>query len=245
NETRQQLLIAEKLAAVGELVAGVAHEINNPIAVILGNMEVLEQELGEGVLGVQTEVDLIIKQVFRVRAIVDKLRQYAQPADFGRNVEWTDVNEVVRGTLPLVDYELARKSARLRQELGATLHIQNNQPELQQVLVNLLVNAAQAIDQGGLIRIITTDRGDSEVDIVVEDDGPGIPKENLNRVFDPFFTTKPSGTGLGLSVTYGVVHRYGGSVRVESGAESGARIIVTLPVNPVFDSEEDPATATA
>jgi two-component system NtrC family sensor kinase len=223
HQTRRQLVTAEKLAALGELTAGVAHEINNPAAVILGNLEVVIDRLGRGAEPFRTELDLIIEQVYRIRAIVDRLLQYARPAEYANQLEEIDANRVVEDSLVLVRHELERKGVRLTTRLEARTGVCINRQELQQVLVNLLLNATRAVDQGGQVEVESGDWADTGVVIRVRDDGPGIPPDRLERIFDPFFTTDPEhGSGLGLSVSYGLVARYGGRITVDSAPGQGA-----------------------
>jgi two-component system NtrC family sensor kinase len=232
RQTRRRLVTAEKLAAVGELTAGIAHEINNPIAVMLGNMDVLLDELGEHSRPLKTEIDLIIEQIYRIRAIVDKLLQYSRPSEYVGYVEQVDVNRLMEDTLVLVGHELDAKGARLERRLSAATPIHINRQELQQVLVNLLVNAAHAVDRGGRVVIETEDLHGAGVIIRVSDNGVGIPPEQLGKVFDPFHTTKATGIGLGLSVSYGLIRRYGGDITVHSERGRGSRFEVMLRRHP-------------
>jgi two-component system NtrC family sensor kinase len=236
---RQQLVSAEKLAALGELTAGVAHEINNPIAVIQGNMDVLRQELGEDIGRVQDEVDLILEQVARIHAIIDKLLRYSRPSRYGAELQEVEPNRLVDDTLVLVEHEISTKSLRVETDCKATNSITINAQELQQVLVNLLVNAAHASKIGGLITLGTRNcDGGGGVAITVRDQGVGISTEDLPRIFDPFFTTKRvGGTGLGLSVSYGLLRRYGGDIKVTSEPGQGTTFEVLVPARPVFLDE--------
>ena len=233
---RQQLVSAEKLAALGELTAGVAHEINNPIAVIQGNMDVLRQELGKDVGRVQVEVDLILEQVARIHAIVDKLLRYSRPSAYGTELQEVEPNRLIDETLVLVEHEISAKSLRVETDYRATNSITIAAQELQQVLVNLLVNAAHASDAGGRITVSTRNcDGGGGVAIRIRDRGVGITAEHLPRIFDPFFTTKRvGGTGLGLSVSYGLLRRYGGDINVTSEPGRGTTFEVLLPEKPVF-----------
>lgn len=244
---RQQLVSAEKLAALGELTAGVAHEINNPIAVIQGNMDVLRQELGDDIVRVQVEVDLILEQVTRIHAIVDKLLRYSRPSGYGAELKEVEPNRLIDETLVLVEHEMAAKALKVETEYAATNRITIDAQELQQVLVNLLVNAAHASTTGGRITVSTRNcDGGSGVAISVRDEGAGIMPEHLPRVFDPFFTTKRvGGTGLGLSVSYGLLRRYGGDIKVSSEPGRGTTFQVLLPERPVFLGDKDPVYARA
>lgn len=240
RETRQQLAMAEKLAALGELIAGVAHEINNPTAVILGNMDVVIQELGEDASGVQTELDLIIEQVYRIRNIVDRLLQYSRPSTFAGYVEEIDVREVLQSTMLLVKHEIERKNIKVIQNYADLSHIEFNRQELQQVLVNLILNSAQAVEQGGVIEITTQAWGQQGIRLRIRDNGCGIPPEVQRRIFDPFYTSgKAEGTGLGLSVTYGIIRRYGGHIAVSSLLGEWTEFNMKIRFRAVYESDEE------
>lgn len=253
HETRQQLAMAEKLAAIGEVTAGVAHEINNPTAVILGNMDILIDEIGIAREDVQTEIDLIIEQVYRIRSITDRLLQYSRSsgtlgadpteAQFARkravnelqDADSTaaiplDINEVVIDSLQLVKHEFDQKHLHLREALGHCDPVVIDRQELQQVLVNLIMNAVQAVAHEGTVEVTTGNADAGQMCVTVADNGVGIEAGHLQRLFDPFFTTgKEHGTGLGLSVSYGIVRRYGGHIEVQSEPGNGANFSVYLP----------------
>ncbi len=233
-QTREQLVFAEKLSALGQMAASVAHEINNPAAVILGNLEVLAAELGEGARPVAREIELITQQVERIRHIVTSLLQFARATPAERPVEDVDVNHVVRDVLPLVAHVLKGKSIRLETRCGARHIVGINVFDLEQVLINLIVNAANAVHDDGAIEIATADGENGGVTISVRDNGPGMAPEQLKRIFDPFFTTDPRhGIGLGLSVSYGLVSQYGGHITVESRLGRGSVFRVILLRRPV------------
>lgn len=218
HKTRHQLVAAEKMAALGELTAGMAHEINNPVAVILGNVDVMVSLLGEQAGTVQPEIDLIIEQVDRIRLIIHNLLQYARPSD-NPSLETVDSNELVEQTFKLIEFIRKEHPFEFSADYQAKRRIRVNAQELQQVLVNLLRNAIQALpEHGGIIQIKTRNWQNQGVVIDVCDNGSGISPEHIERIFDPFFTTKPAGqgTGLGLSLSYAMIHRYGGHISVES-----------------------------
>lgn len=264
HQTRRQLANAEKLAALGELTAGVAHEINNPTAVILGNMDVLISDLGESRGNVQTEIDLIIEQVYRIRSITDRLLKYSRAEIYNQHEhsaqfviepesafspgisllelspgasefspasrEAVPLQSIVADTLKLLTHELDGRQINVRQSHRGQLFALIDRQELQQVLVNLLSNAIQAIDQDGRIDIETSDNSDDTVSILIRDSGRGIDPQHVQRVFDPFFTSgKAKGTGLGLSVSYGIVRRFAGDIRVQSAVGEGSEFEVSLP----------------
>lgn len=235
QQTRQQLVAAEKLAALGELTAGVAHEINNPIAVIQGNLELLRHELGNDLGESEVEFDLILAQIQRIHTIVDKLLSYSRPAKHHGMMPVVDLRRVVADTLLLVEHELNSKRLTAKTDFRETLKVRIDARELQQVLVNLLVNAAQASPEGDSIEIYTRNWDDRGVVISVRDHGEGIAPEHLPRVFDPFFTTKKaSGTGLGLSVSIGLIQGYGGHIKARSEKRKGAVFEIYLLTEPVI-----------
>ncbi len=233
NKTRKQLVMSEKFAALGELTAGVAHEINNPTAVILGNMDLVIEELGEKTFPVSKEVSLIYEQVYRIRNIVDKLLKYSRTSPVTLNLQMTDVNKLIEDTILLVRHEAERKQADMITHFAENCRVRIDAQELQQVLINLLINAIHAIDQHGKIQISTHKLKDGDVSILVHDDGEGIDSDDIDKIFDPFYSTKNSqGTGLGLSVSYGLVNRYGGSLDVSSTPGEGTVFCVQLLYEP-------------
>ncbi|MBI2306206.1 MAG: cache domain-containing protein [Rhodocyclales bacterium] len=241
RQTQRQLVTSEKLAAIGELTAGVAHEINNPVAVIQGNLDVLREVLGPGAEPVRQEIRLIDEQVHRIRVIVTKLLQFARPGEFAGYVEAVDVNAVFADCLVLAQHHLGKRNIEVVRALHATERVQINRQELQQVLINLIVNAVQAMPEGGTLTLASADwqeEGCRGVRLAVRDTGAGIPPEDLARVFDPFFTTKKNqGTGLGLSISHSLIKRYGGSITADSAPGRGAEFSVRLLEEPVYSGE--------
>jgi len=236
RETRQQLVIAEKLAALGELTAGVAHEINNPTAVILGNLEIIIDEMGTAAKPVKGEIDLVIEQVYRIKDIINNLLQYASPDQYSSLTPpaAVDVNGVVEHTMPLVQHLCKNQRCNIRLQLEAIIRVKINPKELQQVLVNIIVNAVHAIEESGdSILISSADWKAQGVLIRIQDNGPGMPKIQLGEIFDPFYSTKEEGkgSGLGLSVSYGIIRRYGGNISVESEPGKGTIFSIWLQQN--------------
>ncbi|MCC5777635.1 cache domain-containing protein [Nitratireductor sp. B36] len=231
--TTRQLIMSEKLAAIGEITAGVAHEINNPIAVIQGNLEVVRQVMGERADEAQTEFRLLDEQVHRISQIVTKLLQFAKPEEYAGFLERHAAKDVIADTLPLVQHLLNKAEITVNQHHLATRLVLMNRTELQQVLVNLIVNAIHAMPDGGTLSIITRDE-DMEAGqglaIEVTDTGVGMTPEMLEKIFDPFFTTKRrEGTGLGLSISQTLVSRQGGKISVESRPGKGTCFTIWLP----------------
>jgi two-component system NtrC family sensor kinase len=242
TKTRQQLVIAEKLAALGELTAGVAHEINNPTAVILGNIDVIIAEMGAQLEPVQDEIDIIIEQIYRIKDITTNLLQYAKPDAYAGYMNQIDVNQLIEETSKLVQHLRPDISYTLEVCLDASILILINRQELQQVLVNLMTNSIQALpNTNGLVSLTSKNFGQKGVKIVVKDNGIGMDIDSASKVFNPFYTTKNQGegTGLGLSISYGLVRRYGGNIEVASDLNSGTEFVVTLLKAPVLLEHED------
>jgi two-component system NtrC family sensor kinase len=242
TKTRQQLVIAEKLAALGELTAGVAHEINNPTAVILGNIDVISAEMGAQLDPVQDEIDLIIEQIYRIKDITTNLLQYAKPDAYSGYMNEIDVNQLIKETSKLVQHLRSEISYTLELSLDASILIRINRQELQQVLVNLMTNSIQALPvTNGLVSVNSKNLGNKGVQIIVKDNGIGMDIDSRSKVFNPFYTTKNQGegTGLGLSISYGLVRRYGGNIEVISDLNSGTEFSVTLLKEPVLLEHED------
>jgi len=242
RKTRQKLVIAEKLAALGELTAGVAHEINNPTAVMLGNLDVIMSEMGSSLEPVQDEIDLVIDQIYRIKDITNNLLQYARPDAYAGYMTEIDVNKVIEETLKLVQHLRSGPNYKIDLSFKATLWININQQELQQVLVNLISNAIHALpEKGGLISIQTSDLQNKGVQIIIRDNGHGMDENMVSKVFNPFYTTRGQGegTGLGLSISYGLVRRYGGNIEVTSTLKLGTEFIVSLYCEPVMIEDEE------
>jgi two-component system, NtrC family, sensor kinase len=260
----QQLLQSEKMASIGQLAAGVAHEINNPIAFVNSNLGTLKEyvdnlwqlidtyaqvaealqdrpDLLEPVRSMREslDVDFLRKDlqslmaesldgVSRVRRIVQDLKDFSRVGEVERQP--FDLHAGIDSTLNIVSHELKQR-AEVIKEYGTIPTIEGVPAQLNQVFMNLLVNAAQAMDHYGVITIRTGCEG-NWVWAEIADDGPGIKPEHLPRIFEPFFTTKPvgKGTGLGLSLSYGIVSQHGGRIEVDSTVGEGARFRVWLPI---------------
>ncbi|MBJ2149989.1 ATP-binding protein [Paracoccus sp. IB05] len=233
--TSRQLILAEKLATIGEVTAGVAHEINNPLAVISGNLEVIRMVLAERASDVAPELRLIDEQIRRINALVAQLLQFARPEEFTDGPLSTDPAAAIRGLKPLIRHLLARSGVVLVEEIHATRLIRMNPHELQQVLINLVSNAVQAMPQGGQITLRLEDgaeNGRDGVVILLSDNGPGMDPAILARAFDPFFTTRgrEGGTGLGLPICLNLVTRQDGSLTADSIPCGGTRFRIFLPM---------------
>jgi PAS domain S-box-containing protein len=242
---RNRLLLSGRLAAVGELAAGIAHEINNPLAYVRANLNLLRQhwdalgsqlektphseESSELVLEGAEMIDESLEGVERAAAIVRDVRGLAHAGC--RQWEPADLNDLIDGVLRMAASQL-RDHVRLDKHYGTGVQVFCAPQELQQVFLNLVLNAGQAVGQSGTIRIVTA-REPAAVSVCVEDDGCGIPENAISRIFDPFFTTKPvgKGTGLGLGIAYEIVRRHGGEITVSSEPGRGSSFCVRLPID--------------
>ena len=229
-----QLAHAEKLAAVGRLAAGVAHELNNPLGNLLLYAKLLLEDLAPAADG-YANARHIVDNTLRCKAIVQGLLEYAKRSD--ARMAWTDLNELVEASVPLVENEFRRHGIRCQLDLTPGLpKVRCDGRQIQQLLVNLIQNGVEAIEGDGLVRIVTArPDGRDAVILAVHDDGRGVPAEARSRVFEPFYTTKEQGTGLGLSICYGIVECHRGRIWLESRCEGptrGSTFFVELPLAP-------------
>lgn len=235
RQIQSKMLQTEKMAALGQLVSGIAHELNNPLTAIMGYAQLL---LGHGLKpGQLSEAKKVYHEAERARRIVKNLLYFARENKPERSR--ADINEIIERTLGLRSYELRVENIAVDCDLAPDLPKTMADPyQLQQVILNLVINAEQALIEGrgqGHVWIRTRhlqQRGGDRISIEIADDGPGIAPEIASRIFDPFFTTKPPGvgTGLGLSIVYGIVHQHGGEVSYDNQSGLGARFTVELPV---------------
>lgn len=269
RETKATLIETEKLASLGRLAAGVAHEINNPLSFVVNNLAVLhrdvldamrvldkyregsaslaraEPELAAQAVRLEEEVDLPYLRenlshlfesskegVLRVRAIVQNLRDFARldEAEFKE----ADFNVALRSTLETLRHELDKKAIRLKTDFQDVPPAACHAGKINQAFLNILHNAIQASEPEGLVEVRTRPDGEGAAIVEIEDHGRGIRPEHLPHIFEPFFTTKPvgAGTGLGLSVSYGVVRDQGGTIEVESFVGRGSLFRIRLPLRP-------------
>lgn len=262
QEAQAQLVQSEKMASLGQLVAGVAHEINNPLSYVWNNLAVLDRdvrelaelmrlyrrecgtELPDSIREAETRIDIDYtlsnldrllsssKQgLKRLREIVSGLRDFSRLDEAER--KRIDPNDAVHSTIEMVRYQVRLKEITLETCLQELPPIWCYAGKLNQVLLNLLMNAIHAVEPGGKIRVVSEPSADrSEVRFIVQDDGPGIPAAIRGKIYDPFFTTKPQGvgTGLGLWITYNIVKEHEGRIDLDTEVGRGTRFTVTLPV---------------
>ncbi|MCM0081907.1 ATP-binding protein [Geomonas sp. Red32] len=230
KELYAQLVQSEKMAAFGALGAGIAHEVKNPLAGILGIAQLSMRGVEEST-SIGKNLKIIEKETKRCKNIIENLLKFARQERV--EFEEVDLRQVVSDAIAIVDHQLGINSIRVEKELADRLPAcSGNANQLQQVLMNLMINAQQAMSGSpGTIRLTAREGAQGWLELRIADSGPGIPEKIRAKIFDPFFTTKPAGqgTGLGLSVTYGIVKDHGGDIRVEGGEGEGATFVITLP----------------
>lgn len=227
KEAQDQLVQSTKLAAIGELAANVAHEINNPLTTILGYAELLKEE--EDTEGIKRDLEIIEGESLRAREIVQQLLEFSRK----RKLEITeaDLKKIIKEVLMLVSPSIKASKIRVDKELNEIPSVLVDKNQIKQVLLNLINNAIQAMPDGGRLGIKTEVVGD-EIMVSVSDTGMGIPTDVLQRIFEPFFTTKKDkGTGLGLPISYRIVQEHGGRLEVKSTPGQGSIFRVVLPLS--------------
>lgn len=245
----RQVIEAGKMASVGELAAGIAHEVNNPVAIMVQEAgwmaDLLEEEEFKQIQNLDefkralTQVDV---QGHRCKEITHKLLSFARKTS--PEVEKVQVNEVIEEVVAITDIA-AYMNVAMKTDLDGNLPpISGSQTEIQQVILNLVNNSLYALEKDGGTILISTRLEDEHVLLVVEDDGPGIPEANMERIFDPFFTTKPvgKGSGLGLSICFGIVKRMGGQIDVDSQIGKGTRFEIRFPLESAMAAKDRAAS---
>jgi PAS domain S-box-containing protein len=229
-QMQRSIMQHEKLASIGRLSAGVAHEINNPLTTILTSVMLLQEDFPAG-HSVSQELELIAKETLRCRNIVTALLDFARQKT--PQMKPCSVNDIVADTVTLTRKQSAFKDIDLEVSLdGKAPLLLLDSHQMTQALINLVINAIESTEAGGKISIRTEFNPDKKnVRIQVRDTGAGIPSGLLKQVFEPFFTTKESGTGLGLAITHGIIVQNGGRIEVASQPSQGATFTITLPIN--------------
>lgn len=229
SELENRLVQADKLSSIGLLAAGVAHEVNTPLAVISTYAQMLAKQVN-GDQQKSVMLEKIAKQTFRASEIVNSLLNFSRTSP--TELTGVDLAKVIREVLSLIEHQFEKSKISIKVDMPVELPvIRGNAGKLQQVFLNLFLNARDAMEFGGELKVRAwTDRGIALIDI--DDTGKGIPPENIQRIFDPFFTTKGAkkGTGLGLSVTYGIVQEHGGTIEVDSRLDRGTRFRLSFPL---------------
>lgn len=230
KKAQHALVQSEKMAAVGTLSAGLAHEVKNPLSAVLGYAQLSKRKL-EQPEALKQHLDTIENETRRCNEIIGNLMQFSRQ-EKGEHSR-ISVNEVVQKSIAIVDHQLSLKDVQIESDLAQDLPpVSGNANQLQQVLMNLMINAQQAIGEGGgTVDLATSIEGESVL-ITVSDTGPGIDEDVVAKIFEPFYTTKPAGqgTGLGLSVTYGIIQDHGGDISVKRADSGGAKFVIELPL---------------
>lgn len=229
RDMQKQLIQAEKVASLGRLAAGVAHEINNPLTGILTNSSLLLEDFKEGERQ-YGDVKAIVDETLRCRQIVKGLLDFARQSEPKRVA--VSINELIDSVVSLVQNQAAFQNIKIQKELSQLPEMLLDGDQMKQVFMNIVLNAADAMPRGGELKIKSEmDKTGEYVVVKFSDTGHGIDEEHLGKVFDPFFSTKEKGTGLGLSVSYGIVERHEGTIEVESQLGRGSTFTVKLPVS--------------
>jgi signal transduction histidine kinase len=239
KRSQEQTINAEKMAAVGVLASGVAHEINNPLQIILARVQ-FQNRRSHGP-EVDATLKLVEKEAFRISNIVGSILRYAQNQNHP-DMQMSRMDVIINDSLLLTHAQLASHQIQVDCQFADDIpELTVNPGQIEQVLLNLIENARHSMKKGGTLYVRTLKK-ENEIHIEVEDTGHGIPKEYLNRIFDPFFTTKSpnEGTGLGLFLSYGIMQRHHGNIHVESTVGKGTKFILQLPLHPPTPHEEDP-----
>jgi two-component system, NtrC family, sensor kinase len=224
----QLALQTEKLTALGRMAAGIAHEINNPLAGILLFSSNLVKKADQG--PIKDGLEIIMQETQRCKIIIQDLLEFARDHEAQKTL--VNINSIIEKSLSILENELRLRHIQLVKNLGREIKealIDGHQ--LEQVLVNLLLNAVQAIDRDGVITVRSYIEAKKKLLIVeVEDTGCGIPKESMDKIFEPFFSTKKEGSGLGLAVSFGIIHNHQGRIEVDSEIDKGTRFRISLPL---------------
>jgi signal transduction histidine kinase len=228
EDSLKRILHADKLAIVGELAAGAAHEIRNPLTSIRSTVQYLQRDVAPEK---QAYVQGIIEEVDRIDGIIKGLLSLSRTSDL--TMSTVDLGTLLTTTLTLLDPEFRKRGIIVRREFPETgSDMEGDAAQLKQVFLNILMNALQATDEGGSVSVRIGTALPGMLTVTITDSGSGIPEAQLSKVFNPFFTTKESGTGLGLSISYGIVTRHGGDIELKSrcsGPDQGTTVVIQLP----------------
>jgi len=238
KQSQAHLFQSEKLAGIGQLAAGIAHEIRNPLGIMATSLYYLNDVLSEKSKNVKKHFQIIQSEINRCEAIISNLLQFSHKSE--KELEVIDVNGVLSITLSLVEKDFFAKDIKLTKKLEQRPAIRANMDEIKQVFLNLILNATQAMPNGGRLEIATSVTENQRVRIKIADSGIGIRQRHLSKIFDPFFTTKApgEGTGIGLTLVHAIIERSGGTIQVESQDGKGTTFIIEFPVLEEESSKE-------
>jgi signal transduction histidine kinase len=228
SQYHQLALQTEKLTALGRMAAGIAHEINNPLAGILLFSSNLVKKAAPG--PIKEGLDIIMQETQRCKIIIQELLEFARDRESQKSL--ANINTIIEKSLSILENEFRLRHIQLRKKLSpAMTETMLDGHQLEQVFVNLLLNAIQAVDRDGVVTIVSQVAPRQEFIVVeIEDTGCGIPKENMDKIFEPFFSTKKEGTGLGLAVSFGIIQNHQGQIKVDSEKDRYTRFRITLPI---------------
>lgn len=229
KKLEQQMQRADRLAALGEVVAGVAHEIKNPITAVKGFIQLIEEDLSEEDPKLEY-TGIAISEINRLDKIVEELLYYARPSDSRKIL--VDINQILESVIPLVNFRIQKGNFAIVKNFKKNIPlIMVDEEQIKQVFLNLIINSTQAMEKDDIISISTSVINNAEnVKIVIEDTGKGIAKEDLEKLFNPFFTTRSDGTGLGLAVSHRIIELHKGEIKVESEPSKGTSFTLILPI---------------
>jgi two-component system NtrC family sensor kinase len=229
KKAEERLVLAERLSSLGELTAGVAHELRNPLAGIKINTQILSREKDLSEMEKKL-LDSTQEGIEKIQKIVDDMLHFAKPKPSHFKEE--EINEVVEKSMVILQAKLKKGNISSVFEGGQGLpKVRIDIHQIQQVLINLMLNAIQAMERGGILAIRTFSMNEGEVDVEVKDTGVGIPRPHLKKIFDPFFTTKSEGTGLGLSISLKILENHRATIDVVSEEGKGSTFTIHFPVS--------------
>jgi len=239
--TQENMVRAETLAAIGTLAAGVSHEISTPLNTIIGFVQLTISETDNN-SPVKGDLKVIEQEAMRCKKIVQGLLNFAKPQKHEKRL--TDINNIINETLSLIEYQPSMKKIVIKKDMDTKLvQIEADHLQLKQVFLNIILNAVQAMPEGGELKTMTRN-ANGGVEAAISDTGTGIPDEDRKKIFQPFYTTKKDGTGLGLSISYGIIKEHGGEIYVESDAGRGSTFRIFLPSQTLTDNREAPFETT-
>jgi len=225
----ESMVRARNLASIGELSAGMAHEIRNPLTSIKGYAQFIKMELGEG-SPLSEDVDIIINEVDRLNGILDRFLTFARPTQ--PKLEKCSINDIIKDVVKLLGSDKLPQNIKLETDLQDVPESDLDYEQMEQALLNVAINAVQAMKSGGTLSFSTTyNPAEKLVEADISDTGPGIPSESLEDIFEPFYTTKPKGTGLGLSITSTIIESHKGFIEVKTVPGEGTQFTIKLPIS--------------
>jgi two-component system NtrC family sensor kinase len=231
-QSAQQMLVrSEKLASIGRLSASIAHEINNPLFPLKINLEDMLEDIEDGQAIRTEDVQRTLESVERIRRIVNRLLEFTgKRQSEGADAQPLDLNNVLQSILTLNTKFFEQEGLSIETTLTPLPQIHGNKDQLEQVFMNLVLNAKAAMDSGGILRV-STSHDETHVMVKMVDDGHGIPEDMVENIFEPFVSTRPDGTGLGLFISFGIVQNHNGQILVDSTVDAGTTFTIKLPIS--------------